>query len=128
MEVFINKTITHPDIKMIWNFFPFDFIIWGPIKWTLNVLGFFFWLPAWPFYEMWNVIPYTFMMGLWFISFLAVCILGALLFTMSAVWVFIVYMYVTALPDLITFPIILIIIGLIVFLIVLFVYMIIAAA
>ena len=123
----MNKTINHPDVNMIWNFFPFDFIVWAPVKWFLNLIGFTFWLPAFPFYEMWNVLPYLFMMGVWFLSFLAVCLIGGVLFTISGLWVFIVYMYVTALPDIITFPIILIIIGVIVFVIVLFVYMIIAA-
>ena len=122
----IPGSTNHPMVDIFWNFFPFDFFIWAPAKWLLNIVTFTFWLPSIPVYEIYNIFPYTFLMAYWFFSGLAMIMLFMVLMAISGMWVFLTYLYGTSLPDQITVPIILTIVGSIVFGIVAGVYAIIA--
>ena len=103
--------ITHPLVELPWNFFPIDFFIWAPAKWFLNFIFLPFWLPSIQVYELFNIIPYTFMMIIWLLSTIAVITLFMVLVALSGVWVFITILYAYALPDQVTVPIILTIVG-----------------
>ena len=91
--------LSHPDVSIIWNFFPLDFVIWWPVKFCMNVFFFYLWIPSIPFYEIWNFPFYGFMMVAYFISFLAVIGCAEVLVLISLLWCFLTYLYLTSLPD-----------------------------
>ena len=99
------EVISHPDVEIFWNFFPFVWVIWWPVKAVMNVTFFYLWIPAFPFYEIWNFFWYAGLIFLYFLSFLTVCGTAEVLLLDVLLWTFLTYLYSTALPDVLTFSV-----------------------
>ena len=52
----------HPNIEIIWNFFPLELFVWNPIRAVLNVFFLVFYIPALPIITLWNFGPEAFTM------------------------------------------------------------------
>ena len=52
----------HPNVEIIWNFFPLDLFVPLPIRAVLNSVLFFLYIPALPFITAWNIGPEGFIM------------------------------------------------------------------
>ena len=64
---------SHPDVDIIWNFWPFNFIIWIPIGEILNALIWPITLFTWPLWWIWNtltLLPMVIGLPIWlFVTF-----------------------------------------------------------
>ena len=46
---------SHPDVGIIWNFYPFNWFVLPPIDWLLNIILFPITLLTWPLWVLWNL-------------------------------------------------------------------------
>ena len=85
---------------MLWNFFPFDLILWWPLKFLLNVIVFPLWIISFPFYEAWNLLPNSAGMLLWLVC--TILFWPVLIFFIAFLSIFLTftYFFTTSLPDL----------------------------
>ena len=63
----------HPNVHIIWNFYPFNWFILPPLSWLLNIIILPVTLVAWPLWETWN-----FLNLFWAILFFPVWLIGFL--------------------------------------------------
>tara|TARA_B110000285_G_C14577294_1_gene360523 strand:+ start:82 stop:318 length:237 start_codon:yes stop_codon:yes gene_type:complete len=52
----------HPNVEIIWNFFPLEMIVPLPVRAILNTIFFVFYIPFLPFITFWNIGPEGFIM------------------------------------------------------------------
>ena len=71
----IRTVHTHPDVDIIWNFWPLNVIIWIPIGEILNALIWPITLFTWPLWWIWNtltLLPMVIGLPIWlFVTFAA---------------------------------------------------------
>ena len=51
--------MNHPQVEIIWNFFPFSLLLWGPFREVANFVFFLFRIPYFPFELVLNTITET---------------------------------------------------------------------
>tara|TARA_B110000285_G_C14697826_1_gene412062 strand:- start:120 stop:485 length:366 start_codon:yes stop_codon:yes gene_type:complete len=85
---------------MLWNFFPFDLVLWWPLKAGLNLLLFPFWIISIPFYEFWNLLPNTAGMLLWVVCSVLFWPILFFFFFLLGIFLAFTYFFTTSLPDL----------------------------
>merc|ERR1711865_116391 len=90
------EVISHPDVAIFWNFFPFDWVIWWPVKALLNAFFFYLWIPSFPFYQIWNFFWYSALIFLYILSGIAVTGITEVLVVDVLLWLFLTYLYMTA--------------------------------
>ena len=95
----MESIINHPDVEMIWNFWPFDLILWFPLKFSLNSV--FFWAYPFflPFFTIWNFIPQWAGIIAWCTLASSFFLSGLVFFSTIWLWTTLTYLYVTAWPD-----------------------------
>ena len=49
-------SILHPDVDMIWNFWPFTIVVWLPIRGALNFILLPAYVLTWWYSTLWNLI------------------------------------------------------------------------
>ena len=81
-----------------------DVIIWWPVKAVLNIIFLFLWIPSIPFYELWNFIPEGIMLLMWYVDTFCLIMTFEILLWCILTSVVLGYLYITALPDQLTFP------------------------
>ena len=85
---------------MLWNFFPFDLVLWWPIKALLNAVLFPLWIISFPFYELWNFLPNSAWMLLWLVCSILFWPVLIFLIFLTTVFLTFTYFFTTSLPDL----------------------------
>ena len=95
--------IIHPNVSIIWNFWPLSLVLWFVARAPLN----FFLLPLWiisvPFYELWNFVPDSLSLAAYLGCLVALPTLFVSLLVEIFLLFFLPYVYLTALPD--AFPV-----------------------
>ena len=59
MELLIDH---HPNVDIIWNFFPLSLLVWNPIRAALNFIFGILYVPFLPVIILWNLFPEGFIM------------------------------------------------------------------
>ena len=59
METLIAE---HPNVDIIWNFFPLSLLVWNPIRMFLNFIFMVLYIPSLPIIIIWNIFPEGFCM------------------------------------------------------------------
>ena len=98
--------IIHPNVSIIWNFWPLSLLLWFVARAPLNIAFLPLWIISVPFYEVWNFIPDTLSLAAYFGCLVALPTLFVLLLVEIFLLFFIPYVYLTALPD--AFPVLVI--------------------
>ena len=91
-----------PNVQIFWNFWPFEWFVWWPVKVILNFFSFPFYILFLAFIEIWNFVPDVFGMLLWVwivLLGLPLTIVGIILCLIYLV--IMTYFYVTALPEIV---------------------------
>ena len=96
METIIS---IHPEVQFVWDFWPFNLLIWWPIRAVLNLIFFWAWPFVLPFYTVWNFIPTTAGIIAWFTLGFSLLVSSIVFFSTVWLWITITYLYITAQPD-----------------------------
>ena len=70
----------HPNVEIIWNFYPFNWFILPPLSWTLNVIILPVTLVIWPLWEIWN-----FLNLFWAVLFFPAWLIGFIFYNITLI-------------------------------------------
>ena len=91
-----------PNVQIFWNFWPFEWFFWWPVKVVLNFFSFPAYILSLAFIELWNFVPDIFGMLLWvWIVFLGLPLTFVGIFLCFLYLTAMTYFYVTALPEIV---------------------------
>ena len=107
----MESIINHPDVEMIWNFWPLDLVLWFPLKTSLNIIFFWAYPFFFPFFTVWNFIPSWAGIIAWCTLAASLFFAGTVFFSTIWLWTTITYLYLTAWPDIFIAFVLLLFIG-----------------
>ena len=83
----------HPNVEIIWNFYPFNWFILPPLSWTLNIIILPVTLLTWPLWEGWNLLNLF-----WAILFFPAWLVGFTIYSTLLILGWLVLFLLTLIP------------------------------
>ena len=89
------------NVQFIWNFWPFEWFVWWPVKAVLNLFTLPFYLLLLGPQQLWNFVPDIYGMLLWLMILLGIPLTILAIIFCGLYIAFFTYIYVTSIPEIV---------------------------